>query len=504
MPSPQTSSSKPEPNPAQVGAFSPAHPDLKNGAAVPARVASQHYAEALARVIYIWGHPLVNTFRRTSTWDLMKGHGPGMAMGLFPGSPKNHMGYVDDYLPAAQRKIVTPNNDTIYGACFADLAEEPVVVQTPKDVPAGHYWTIQIVDAFTTVIHQLGSASKTPAGKFLLVGPRWRGEAPQGFAGVLRSPTDVAVVMARSFAARTPEAKAQARAVLNQMGATPLSEDRPGLRQFDCEASARNKVYPPNLNADILAADPDILRERPVHGETFWDDLKRALDANPQVGPDDAVMAEQARVLLALRERDPAWKALLDQTAMIADAELFQGARYEQVGTNAGNGWQRQANSGRWGSDWLSRAQAAAIYIYVNDFEEAAYLIRGVDDQGALLNGRYRYTMRFEKDQLPPVDRTRGGFWSLTMYDKDYYMLPESPNNRHNLGTVNLDANELHFGEDGSLTLVLSSDEPRDAAEKANWLPAPRDTFALIVRAYVPDTTILDGTYKLPQVVRQN
>jgi len=504
MSSPQTTSNKPLPNPAQVSAFSPAHPDLKNGAAVPARVASQHYAEALARVVYIWGHPLVNTFRRTSTWELMKGHGPGMAMGLFPGSPKNHMGYVDDYLPAAQRKIVTPNNDTIYGACFADLGEEPVVVQTPKDVPAGHYWTIQIVDAFTNVIHQLGSASKTPAGKFLLVGPSWRGGTPQGFSGVLHSPTNVAVVMARSFAARTPEAKAQARAVLNQMGATPLSEDRPGMRQFDCESSARNKVYPPNLNADILAADPDILRERPVHGETFWDDLKRALDANPKVGPDDAVMAEQARVLLALRERDPAWKALLDQAVLIADAELFQGARYEQVGTDAGNGWQRQANSGRWGSDWLSRAQAAAIYIYVNDFEEAAYLIRGVDDQGALLNGRYHYTMRFEKNQLPPVDRTRGGFWSLTMYDKDYYMLPESPNGRHNLGTVNLDANELHFDQDGSLTLVLSSDEPRDVAGKANWLPAPRDAFALIVRAYVPDAAILDGIYKLPQVVRQS
>ncbi|MGH8036909.1 MAG: DUF1254 domain-containing protein [Stenotrophomonas sp.] len=490
-------------HPAQVAAFSPAHPDLANGAAVPARVASHHYAEALARVIYIWGHPLVNTFRRTSTWELMKGHGPGMAMGLFPGSPKNHMGYVDDYLPAAQRKIVTPNNDTIYGACFADLGEEPIVVQTPHDVPPGHYWTIQIVDAFTTVTHQLGSASATPAGKYLLVGPGWQGEAPVGFAGVLRSPTDVAVVMARSFAARTPEGKAQARAVLNQLGATPLSEDRPGLRKFDCEASARNKVYPPDLNAEILAADPDILRTRPVHGETFWDDLKRALDANPQVSPDDAPMAEQARTLLALRDSTPAWKALLDRAALVADNELFAGARYEQVGTPVGNGWQRQTNGGRWGSDWLSRAQAAVIYIYVNDFTEAAYLIRGTDAQGALLNGRYRYTMRFEKDALPPVDRARGGFWSLTMYDKDYYMLAESPNGRHNIGTVNLDANELQFADDGSLTLVLASDEPTSAAEKANWLPAPRDAFALIVRAYVPEASILDSSYALPDVVRQ-
>jgi len=485
-------------------AFNPANPNLKNGAGVPARVASQQYAEALARVVYVWGHPLVNTFRRTSTWELMKGHGPGMAMGLFPGSPKNHMGYVDDYLPAAQRKIVTPNNDTIYGACFADLSEEPLVVQTPEDVPDGHYWTIQIVDAFTTVTHQLGSASKTPAGKFLLVGPTWQGEAPAGFIDVLRSPTATAVLMARSFAARTPEAKATARAVLDQMGATPLSEDGPARRKFDCQGSARNKVFPPNLTAEILAADPDILRERPVHGETFWEDLERALNANPQVGPDDAPIAAQARTLLALRASDPSWRRVLDRAALTADAELFQGARYEQVGIDAGNGWQRQTNAGRWGSDWLGRAQAAVIYIYVNDFQEAVYCIRGTDADGALLEGRYRYTMRFEKDQLPPVDRERGGFWSLTIYDKDYFMVTPSPNGRHNLGTVNLDADELHFADDGSLTLVLSSKEPQDEPEKANWLPAPTDQFALIVRMYVPSSHVFDGSYLLPQVRRES
>lgn len=238
------------------------------------------YAEALARVIYVWGHPLVNTFRRTSTWRLMEGLGPGAVMGLFPGAPKNHMGYLDDYMPAAQRKVVTPNNDTVYGACFADLSEDAVVVQTPDNVPAGHYWTVQIVDAFTTVTHQLGSASGTPAGKFLLVGPDWQGEKPEAFIDVLRSPTHIAVVMARSFAARTKEAKAQARAVLNQMGATPLSEDTPARRRFDCEASARNTVFPPNVTAAMIAADPDMLHERPVHGETFWDDLQKALDAN--------------------------------------------------------------------------------------------------------------------------------------------------------------------------------------------------------------------------------
>jgi len=41
------------------------------------------------------------------------------------------IGYLDDHMPPARRKVVTPNNDTIYGAGFADLTDEAVVVQTP-------------------------------------------------------------------------------------------------------------------------------------------------------------------------------------------------------------------------------------------------------------------------------------------------------------------------------------------------------------------------------------
>src|SRR6185436_14317949 len=124
------------------------------------------------------------------------------------------------------------------------------------------------------------------------------------------------------------------------------------------------------------------------------------------------------------------------------------------------------------------------------------------DAKGTLLNGKRHYTMTFPKDALPPVDRSKGGFWSLTMYDKEYFMLPKPANGRTNIGTVSLDANELKFNADGSLTLHLSAEPPADADARANWLPAPPDQFALIVRAYVPTQGIVDSTYKLPNVER--
>jgi hypothetical protein len=39
------------------------------------------------------------------------------------------------------------------------------------------------------------------------------------------------------------------------MGVVPLSEDPAGRHVFDCEGSARNKVFPPGLTQEIVAAD---------------------------------------------------------------------------------------------------------------------------------------------------------------------------------------------------------------------------------------------------------
>ena len=54
--------------------------------------------------------------------------------------------------------------------------------------------------------------------------------------------------------------------------------------------------------------------------------------------------------------------------------------------------------------------------------------------------------MRFEKGQLPPVD----GFWSLTMYDADYFFV-DNPLNRYTLSA----RDKLKANADGSVDLYL-------------------------------------------------
>jgi hypothetical protein len=484
-----------------VESFTPAHPDLPRSAGLPALLGSESYVEALARVVYYWRYPGVDTFGRTNMWQIMKDTA-GTMLGILPAGSKNHTGALSDYMSASQRWVVTRNNDTFYGAGFADLTTEAAVIQTPTEVPAGHYRTIQIVDVLTNVVHQLGSASDTPGGKFLLVGPGWSGDQPEGFIDVLRVPTNVAAVLPRSFAARSEESKVRARAVLDQIGMYPLSEDQPGQLIFGYQAQARNAIYPPGVTPDMIAANPDASRPQWVNAATFWTDLGKMLDFNPQLSELDTPMADQARVLVALHASDERYRALLDRTALAARG---RPARIRHLRTDRCRRPQRLAPAAR-------RWHVGFGLVRPGPRRSRLHLRRRLS-RGPLPDPRHRPTRAAPQRPQPlhhdvrrrraaTVDRSRGGFWSLTMYDKDAFMLADAPLGRVNIGTVNLDANELTFEDDGTLTLHLGHHEPGDPAARTNWLPSPADQFCLIIRAYVPERSILDGSYAFPDVVR--
>ena len=101
--------------------------------------------------------------------------------------------------------------------------------------------------------------------------------------------------------------------------------------------------------------------------------------------------------------------------------------------------------------------------------------------------------MHFPKGQLPPVN----GFWSLTMYDKDYFFVA-NPLNRYSISA----RQNLKPNADGSVDLYIQNESP-GADKESNWLPAPKDKFILMMRLYWPKETppsVLDGSWKVPQV----
>jgi hypothetical protein len=159
--------------------------------------------------------------------------------------------------------------------------------------------------------------------------------------------------------------------------------------------------------------------------------------------------------------------------------------------TTTVNGWSSIRKCGQPGNGILVRAACAKALPVVNVFEEAAYWTTTKDGSGQTLNGRHEYVLHFPAGQLPPND----AFWSLTVTDVVGYMV-SNPINRSSFD----DRSSLAKNTDDSLDIYLQQKAP--TGHEQNWLPIPSGKFKLMLRAYLPGAAILDGTYRVPQVVK--
>ena len=133
------------------------------------------------------------------------------------------------------------------------------------------------------------------------------------------------------------------------------------------------------------------------------------------------------------------------------------------------NGWVLDTQGGVYGTNYLNRALTTAIGLGANRTKDAVYPFGQKDAGGDAYDGANKYVMHFPPGDLPPVD----GFWSLTMYDKDFFFVA-NPINRYSLSA----RQNLIPNPDGSIDLYIQKDSP-GAAKEANWLPAPSGKFQL-------------------------
>jgi hypothetical protein len=145
-------------------------------------------------------------------------------------------------------------------------------------------------------------------------------------------------------------------------------------------------------------------------------------------------------------------------------------------------------------NNYLYRMAAAVLGIYGNSAQEAMYPIYSVDSKGQKLDGSKNYTLRFGPGQLPPVN----AFWSLTMYEMPASLLVANPLNRYLLNTTMLP--QFRKDADGGYTFYIQNASP-GAEREANWLPAPKGPFSVVMRLYWPKKAALDGSWKQPPMV---
>jgi hypothetical protein len=147
---------------------------------------------------------------------------------------------------------------------------------------------------------------------------------------------------------------------------------------------------------------------------------------------------------------------------------------------------------GVYGNYYLKRAIITQWGLGANLPEDAIYPSNLGDEFGKPLEGTNKYALHFEKGNTPPAS----AFWSVTLYDAEGFQVPNTLN-RFAISSWM----PLKYNADGSLDLYFQNESP-GVDKEANWLPAPKGAFNLLMRLYAPKSEALTGKWNPPPVTR--
>ncbi len=427
--------------------------------------------------VYIYGFPLV-------LMDMTRKQVTNVASPEATRAPMGQFIRMRAYPTAAYRDVPGANVDTLYTMVWLDVSKEPWVLSIPD--MGSRYYMVPMLDGFTNVFQVPGTRTTgEKPQKYVITGPGWSGTVPEGVAEY-KSPTGIVWVLGRIYCTGTPEDYAKVHALQNKFSAVPLSSYEKQYTPQPAEVDASL-----NMKTPI----PQQIQALSVNG--YFSYLANLLKTNPPTSEDAPMLARMAKIgLVPGQDFDNSKLSAFDREAMKAVPKLALLKMAERVKKQEPvNGWLYFGSSvGNWGTDYLLRATTAWLGPGWNRPEDAVYPLSQKDAKGNEYNGAdHNYVLHFEKGQFPPVK----GFWSLTMYD-DQNFLAANPLNRYAISQ----RDKFVSNPDGSVDLYFQADSPGKAKE-ANWLPAPKGKFGIMLRLYWPTETppsILDGSWKPPAV----
>ncbi|MGR8960997.1 DUF1254 domain-containing protein [Rhizobium leguminosarum] len=433
-------------------------------------------ARTIAKEAYIYGFPMVDNYRIQHAY-FVDAKNPEYK------GPWNQLVNIPRVYTPADTAIQTPNSDTPYSMIGMDLRAEPMVLTVPP-IEKDRYFSIQLIDAYTFNFDYIGSrATGNEGGSFLIAGPGWKGETPQGIKKVFNSETEL-IIAAYRTQLFNPEDLDNVKKIQAGYKAEPLSKF---LGQPAPEAAPVIDFIKP-LTPDEEKTSPE-----------FFNILNFILQFCPTDPSETELMARFAKIgvepgkTFDASKLSPETKTAIDQG--MADAWADLAALRKRVDAGEVTSGDMFGTREYLKNNYLYRMAASVLGIYGNSKEEAMYPVYAIDSDGKKLDGANKYTVHFAADQLPPVN----AFWSLTMYNLPQSLLVANPINRYLLNSPMLP--QFVKDADGGLTFYVQNESPGKDKE-ANWLPAPKGPFFVAMRLYWPKPEALDGTWKQPPMTK--
>ncbi|NVK40293.1 MAG: DUF1254 domain-containing protein [Oceanospirillaceae bacterium] len=433
-------------------------------------------ARAIAKEAYIYANPIVDAYRAMYSWFLDE-QSPEFK------APLNRIGNVPRVFTPEDRAVQSPNSDTPYSFLALDLRTEPYVLKVPK-IEKQRYFSIQLIDLYTHNFDYIGSrATGNGGGDFLIAGPGWQGDAPDGIKKVIRSETELVIAVYRT----------------QLFGPDDLDKVKAIQAGYEVQPLSAFLGQPAPAAAPAIEFIEPLTREEITKSPKVFQQLNFVLQFCPTHPSEQELMERFAKLDIGAGKTfdwdafSPDIQAAIGQGIADAWADFAQlKARGDagEIGTADIFGTREHLQN-----NYLYRMAAGALGLWGNSEAEAIYPAYWNDTDGQALDGANRYTLRFASGQLPPVN----AFWSLTMYELPEMLLVANPIDRYLVNSPMLD--DFVRNDDGGVTLYIQHELPGRALEP-NWLPAPAGPFFMAMRLYWPKAEALDGTWELPPLMR--
>ena len=433
-------------------------------------------AREIAKEAYVYGFPLVDGYRILYAYFVdTKNAEYKAAWNQIANTPRV---YTPD-----DKAVQTPNSDTPYSTIGMDLRAEPIVLTVPP-IEKERYFSIQLIDLYTHNFDYIGSRTTgNDGGSFLIAGPGWKGDTPEGVTKVIRAETNLVLGIYRTQLFN-PDDMENVKKIQAGYKAQPLS-------------AFFGQTAPPAAPAIdfIKPLTPD---EQKTSLE-FFNVLNFLLQFCPIHPSETELMARFAKIGVGAGQTfdadavSPEVKTAIEQG--VEDGRLELANLKKQLDSGAVASGDVFGTREHLKNNYLYRMLAAMVGIYGNSKEEAMYPVYSVDADGQKLDGANRYIVRFPSGGLPPAN----AFWSMTMYELPSSLLVANPMNRYLLNTGMVA--QFVKDADGGLTFYVQNESPGKDKE-ANWLPTPKGPFTVVMRLYWPKPEALDGTWKQPPMTK--
>jgi hypothetical protein len=437
---------------------------------------TEEEARAVAVDAYLYLYPLV-------TMDLTRKQSTNIEPGKeFGKGPMNMFTSIPEYPPADFKGVVRVNFDTLYSIAWLDLTKEPLVVSAPNT--DGRYYLLPMLDTWTDVFASPGwRTTGTQAANFLVTPPGWSGDVPAGMS-LINAPTPIVWIIGRTKTDGPPDYDAVHK-IQAGYKVTPLSEWGKPAKPVEVKIDPSvDMKTPPKMQIDTMPADK------------FFAYAAELLKVNPPHITDQPIVAQLRKIGIEpgksfdIAKVDPAIR-----NALAGAPEEAQKLMAWKLPTLARvvNGWSMNTDTmGVYGNYYLKRAIVAQAGLGANLPEDAIYPINLADEAGKPLDGASKYTLHFDKGNMPPAN----AFWSVTLYDAEGFQVANSLNRFAVSSWM-----PFKYNFDGSLDLYFQNENPGKDKE-ANWLPAPKGPFNLTMRVYAPRSEALTGRWNPPPVAR--